>query len=204
MVEPQPQPRNLALPLAAEIQAALAAAFRLARFEPQGLAGFNLSVTGFWRSFLAVPLALPLVLLIEHLASLAPLGRGPVVAEIAGDGPALLPWLLAYGLKWLVFPLAALPLAYWLKFGERYVALIVAYNWAQLAMLLVVLAEKASRGLGFSPAMQAMLASGLFLWILIYEWYVVRTALGPHGFLAVGLVVIDLMLSDAYDVVAGM
>jgi hypothetical protein len=101
---------------------------------------------------------------------------------------------LGYVIGWTAFPLAAIPLTRLLGLSERYVPLIVANNWStviQVALytLVVIL------GLILPASMRTTALLTATLTILVYQWFVIRSALITTGGIAAALVVIDLLLS---------
>lgn len=170
-----------------EILYSIYGAWRLARFDPAGMEYFDTSEQGFWRSFTAALLVVPI-----HILLLVLLGK-------AGDvGPDALRFtiveIIAYVLSWTAWPLAVFYLARALDRGEAYFRYVVAYNWAQVvgatAMLVVsVLAH----GL-LPPDMAALASFMIWLAILFYEGFIARTALGVPGATAAGMVMANVVL----------
>jgi hypothetical protein len=177
------------MPSYAEIERALQGAWLLARGETRGMGLFDLSVEGFWKSFAAALLAAPAYLLVL-LEQYAVLGRpehlaGTVAAEI-----------LAYACGWLAFPVAAAFLTRLLGLGGRYVPLVVASNWgAMLQIGLYTVVVLVSLILPGEPRTLLLLAATAA--VLVYQWFVIRTALETSGGIAFGFVVFDVLLSVA-------
>lgn len=175
------------MPLLADARRGLEGATLLARLDRRGMDRFNLSIEGFWRSFSAALVAAPpyLVLLGERYGREGP---GAHVGEV------MLVEVLSYGAGWIAFPLAAVFLTRLLGLGSRYVALIVAGNWA--AVLQVSLLALTVLVAGFLPeAQRAALALTATVVAVAYQWFVIRTALQTSGLTAFGLVVVDILIS---------
>ena len=175
------------VPNAAEIVRALRAALRLARFDEGGLAEFDVTYEGFWRSFFAALLVAPgYALLVMQKWSVLPeppVGPGAVLAEAFG-----------YLLGWIAFPLALIPLTQLLGLGQRYVVLVVATNWSKVVQMIAFLL---AIGLAAGSASEAggllvLIATGA---ILVYQWFVTRVALACSAALAAGVVVLDVVVS---------
>ena len=164
---------------AAQIEAAL----RLLRREPDALAGFDLSVNGFWRSFLAAVVCLP----------------GFFLLSAPGDPGFSWPSeFLGYVVGWLAFPLVMVPLSRSLDKGGRYVALVVAINWgAVLQMAAFVTAITLSRLV--PQPLGAFLVLGTTVAVVLYEWHIVRSALMTTAGVAAALTALDLGLGIAIE-----
>lgn len=154
-------------------------AWRLALLDVGGMAHFDISVEGFWRSFFAaVPVAPFYVILIAlNLQQ----GEGAVPEP----GPFVLVKALVYVLSWVVFPLAMIVVVRLLSLGANYVPFIIAYNWSKVIQIAVIVAASL---LGDVVMLMAWLA------VLAYVWFVTRVALQTTGVIAAGVVVFDELL----------
>lgn len=175
------------MPTWPEIARSVDAAWRLARGDASAVDRLDLSVDGFWKSFTAAVVVLPayvLVLLDQY--------------RLAG-WPAE-PWAtaftegLGYAIGWMAFPLAAIPLTRLLGLSQRYVPLIVANNWSTVIQVAVYTAV-VLLGVILPLPMRATALLTATLAILVYQWFVIRSALATTNGIAAGLVVIDLLLS---------
>jgi hypothetical protein len=177
-----------------EIWSALFGAYRLAWFEPSGMTHFNLTFDGFWRSFFAAVLVAPAYAILvgmEVAAEPKPLDLG-VLALTESIG---------YILAWAAFPLAAIVLTRLLGLGRNYVALIVALNWTAvlqtaLFVAVVLLGPLLPSGLG---TLLITLTTGA---ILVYQWFVIRTALQTTGGIALMLLLVDLVITSTINMAA--
>jgi|tagenome__1003787_1003787.scaffolds.fasta_scaffold20498698_2 hypothetical protein len=175
------------MPSYPEIVRSVQAALLLARGETRGMALLDLSVDGFWRSFAAAVIVAPAYLLVlldqyrllgwpEHV-------WGTVAAETT-----------SYLLGWVSFPLAAIPLTRLLGLSGRYVPLVIANNWStvvQVALYTTVVLV----GMILPPELRTTALFAATIAVLAYQWFVIRTALATTGATALGLVVIDVLLS---------
>ncbi len=174
---------------AREATFALYGAYRLARVDPRGLDYFDATIEGFWRSFYAALLVAPAYVILLALA----FGDHPVTA-----GPARLVLVegIAYVISWTAFPLAMVRFARRLDRSHHYIRYIVARNWAgvlEMAVLLPAVAIAAS-----GPAAEA-LPLLVIIAILLYEWYVARTALEITGGQAAAVVALSVILDMFID-----
>ncbi len=177
-----------------EVLHSLYGAYRLAFLDQSGMRHFNLSVDGFWRSFFAAVLVAP--------------GFALLVAEKldARPGPLDLGWaalvqIVAYGLSWAAFPLAAVLLTQLLGLSRNYVALIIALNWASVLQVGVFLSALMLELMmpGLVDGLILLLVTGA---ILFYQWFVTRAALETTGGIALLLVLVDLILNTAINLSA--
>jgi hypothetical protein len=150
-----------------EVLGALYGAYRLAWFDAAGMTFFNLTVEGFWRSFFAAVLVAP---------AYAVLGGLRIPAEDVNIALVFLIESIGYVLAWCAFPIAALVLTRLLGLDRNYVALIVAHNW--------------------SAVLGTLLVAATTLAILVYQWFVIRTALQTSGGVALMLLLVDLVITS--------
>jgi hypothetical protein len=182
------------MPSTSEVVAALYGASRLLRFDAAGMGYFDLSVDGFWRSFFAAVPTAPLYAILVALE----LGRRP---EAVNVGWTVVVWTLAYGVGWAAFPLAAVPLTRLLRVTDRYVALIVAYNWASVPQTLIILVAALLEASGVMPGgLGTITMLGATLFVLVYHWFIARTALDVGGLTAAGVVLLMLIIGDLVHV----
>lgn len=177
------------MPTTLEIARYLQGAWELARGDARGIGKLDLSLEGFWGSFAAAVVAAPayVLVLLEQYAYVGwPRNvGGTIVAEA-----------VAYACGWIVFPLAAILLVRLLDLGHRYVPLIVAMNWSSVLQItlyaLVVLVSYV-----LPRELRTLLLFSTTIAVLVYQWFVVRSALQTTSGIAFGLVVIDVLLSMA-------
>ena len=182
------------MPDRAEVIHSLYGAYRLAFLDQSGLAHFNFSIEGFWRSFFAAVLVAPgfAVLIAQKLVARP---------EAFDPGWAMLVQILAYGLSWAAFPLAAVVLTRLFGLGHNYVPLIVALNWGAVLQVMVFLAAVVV-GLALPGVLEGLLMLIVTGGILFYQWFVTRSALQTTSGVALMLVLIDLVLNSAISVSA--
>ena len=173
------------MPSLEEIRSAIRGAAMLAQREPDGMNQFNLSAEGFFNSFLAALLSAPIyfVLMAQRYAATEIEARG---GTVAGE-------ILAYVVGWLLFPIAAIFLTRLFGLGARYVPLVVATTWAAFLQALAFLVAAIIGGLLGPLGMLVLFVT--MIAVILYEWYVIRTALGTTTGIAVGFVAVDVALS---------
>ncbi len=172
-----------------EIIRSLYGALHLARGDTSGMAFFNATEQGFWRSFTAAILIAPLFALLLTIRY-----------HVNEAGVSLLRFTaietIAYVVSWVAFPLLLYHLTDILGTGHRFIRYIVAYNWASVLQNLLylpfALLVEAHLVRGAGSTFFGIILLGL---VLLYTWFVTRTALEITNLLAAGLVMIDLVLS---------
>ncbi len=148
-------------------------AWRLAHGDRGGLAFFDTSIGGFWRSFGAAIVALPAYAGLVLVAVAGQQGEVDYAGVVLVEG-------IAYVIDWFAFPLAAYYIAEWMGKGRNYTRLVVAINWARVlqaaAMLPALLVATTAPG-----SVLALVPVVMFGAILVYHWWVIRAALDVTG-----------------------
>jgi branched-subunit amino acid transport protein AzlD len=181
-----------------EVRLAMIGALRLARGDRGGLACFDRSIEGFWRSFRAAAVSYPLYLVL--------LSMRVTVAEWERSGAFLIVTVetIAYVIAWTAFPLMMLIVAQRIGRPHRFFDFMVPYNWSQLpqsALFVLVGLETESGVLGTQPAQAIELAAAVA--VLVYEWFIARVALDTTASAAAFVVLVDLLLGVLISHVAG-
>ena len=165
---------------------ALYGAYRLARADRGGMKYFDSTLDGFWLSFFAAALVAPFFFLL-------------ILIKFKTDGVDAAAFRyfsiesIAYTIGWILFPLIVYYLVQALEREERYFGFIVAYNWASVIQNSVYLPFAILFELGVIEGGSAELIN-LFLLCLVltYTWFVAKTALEVNGFVASGIIVLDV------------
>jgi hypothetical protein len=181
-----------------EVRLALAGALRLAKGDRGGLACFDRSLDGFWRSFRAAAIAYPFFLILLMM-------RVTVTQwERSGGWYIVAVETIGYVTSWVAFPLAMLTVTRWIDRAHRFFDFMVPYNWSQLpqSALFVLVGLQAQSGMvGNQPAQAIELAAAIA--VLIYEWFIARVSLETTAAAAALVVFVDLVLGVLVDHVAG-
>lgn len=169
------------LAFAHEARAGLYGVVRLAARDPKGLDLFNLTVAGFWRSFLAAAVALP-VFAVERMAARV------IVAELDPDRrlPSPLEDLTIYLAGWPLAAVALLGACVLLRKTDRFAVGVIALNWLTvLTQTAVCIAEVAA---AVVPAAFTLIVISVLMAILVVEYRVLRIALALDIAPAIGVV----------------
>ncbi|MTJ82649.1 MAG: hypothetical protein F8N37_16795 [Telmatospirillum sp.] len=177
-----------------ELVYALYGVGRLLRFRVDGFDAFDASPRGFWRSFWAALLVLPVwgVILLDQTGEHGASARFAITETIG------------YAISWLAYPLVMLKIADLLDRWPRYYSYMVAYNWFQLlqaaAWLPLVLLVKVQA----PPGLIAIVWLATHGALMTYNWFLARKGLRVDAAPAIAIVVIDLLLSLVVDRFAEM
>jgi len=168
---------------------------------------FTLTVDGFWRSFAAIVFVLPAYAL-AALAERQGLLTDATAAAGFSDAAFFLDKAVAIGLDWVSLPILLALLARPLGFSAAYPAFIVARNWSAVLAVLPfgLLAFLQIVGV-LDGDMASFLSLAALIVVLRYNFLVARRALDCSIGFAVGIVVLDFVLSlalaTAVDVLFG-
>lgn len=175
-----------------EIGRGLSGSVRLLQKDRGGLSQFDVSVAGFWRSFAAIALAAPALVIGVAQARIE---EGEVGS--LGGGPALLLHeTLPFALAWIAFPVAMIGFVRLMGLEKRYVPFVVAYNWTSVVAAGILALPSLLRVVGFAtPALAFLFAIGFGVIVAHYRWFMARAALGVSGGLAAVVVAYDFAVT---------
>lgn len=184
------------MPTSKEIFTGLYGAYRLAHFDDRGMQYFDATIRGFWRSFFAAVLVAPLFLALV-------LVRYPTLAKEVALSRFVVIEAIAYIIAWVAFPVVMVSVARAIDRDHYFIRYIVAYNWAAVLQnaLYLPIAIMASAGI-LADAAATTLGLLALLAIVIYVWFITRTALDIPPGLAAGIVGMDFLLSVVINAIA--
>ena len=166
--------------LIGEIQSSIRGAWRLVRRDPGGMTDFNLSVTGFWRSFIAAIIVLPLYLPFNVIE--ARRLEHAVGSHVGRE-------MIGFVAMWVVVPLVMLGLTVLLQRSARFAAMVIASNWVSVPQFVILAAANVvAMVLPQGPGSFILLAA--FVWLIAIEYFVARTVLDIKPIPAGAVVVI--------------
>ncbi len=180
-----------------EIIKSLYGAYRLGRFSLDGMSYFNISASGFFRSFSAAAVVAPffLILLLVRFAGME---------EPPAFGRYLILEVLSFVIAWCVFPLVMEGLSRSMDRSDKYVPFIIAYNWSMVPQNVIYIVVILCGHIGiFSDGTTNGLALIVLIWSLAFTGFIARTALGVSPITAGGVVFMDLLLSICIEMSIG-
>lgn len=186
----------------------LTAVWNVFRGRREAIGEVDASFEGFWRSFLAVFLLVPLYVpyVIAEIAMLR--AEGLLPEDFSPASHALLR-TLSIAADWLAFPLLMLALARPLGISRHYGRYIAAHNWSSVIVAIPLALPGILFGFGLVSGGGAgiLLIGGLTIFARM-RFLVARAALDASVATAAGLVVLDLLLGLAlaqmFDRLAGL
>ncbi len=183
--------------LGEEASRSLSGAWGLLRRAPGAPTAFNATLDGFWRSFFAAVLLLPL-----DLAYLAIVGPGEGTAQVA-SGTRWTVNFLVYVIGWTAWPLVAFYLTRAMDCGDRYLGYMVAYNWSQLLTGPFLIGLDVLGRVALPNEISVVLNLAGFAGVLFYEYLIARqmlaVTLGRAIVVVLTAFILVLVLRDTAD-----
>lgn len=180
------------------------AAFDLVVRDQRAWSKFDLTSDGFYRSFAAMLIVLPLNVITDvmsnHRAIAESARQGKPAAQATYGLADALFSTVELSIQWLLFPVAMIFLLRYLDLGQRYATLIIAHNWSAVVIWLLHMPTFLLFTAGIiSPSVAFNLSLITVGFTLYYRFYIVQTALGTTWLLAAGITMIDLLLQVNYE-----
>jgi uncharacterized membrane protein len=176
-----------------DVAAGLFGAYRLARFDRSGIAYFDDSAGGFWKSFFAAVIVAPFFTLLLAYNFVSEDSRIDIDRYILIQA-------IGYVIGWVLFPLVMSRITEIIGRRRRYIRYIVAYNWCSVIQHAVYtpLAVLAADGSG-APTSANFLAFAALGYIIVYSWFVAQTALDVPKGVASMIVLLDVAIGIAIN-----
>ncbi|GLQ05443.1 hypothetical protein [Sneathiella chinensis] len=171
-----------------EIIWSLFGCYRLALRDKDALSFFNLSEKGFWASFTAILLSVPVFALSN--------GIDLSLVDLKVDtGTYLLVISIALITSWCCYLAAMAIAARALDLSDRFVPFVIVYNWAQLALMLVWLPLSILLLGIMGPETMAVFRL-LFIGLsYVYLWYILVVTLAVPGPTAAALAFLEFIIA---------
>ena len=165
---------------------------------------FDLSVSGFWWSFSAALIVLPVAVL-TFLAERKLWGQERADLELPSPALFLGTELVGFALTWAAFVAVMALLCRQIGLSHRFVPLIVAYNWSNVIAACLLLPPVALYLMGALSGDAAKFANfAAFLLIILYHQRVAEIALGLPPWPALTIPLIDVALNILIDLLTGL
>ena len=183
------------MPTAEEISRSLTGAWELFLDRADAMRRFDISVEGFWRSFAAVLLVAPSYAFAVLADASMVAGADPTLPVESGLG-MVVHNAVALLLDWIALPLILALLARPLGISRNYSAFIVARNWCAViaAVPFGFVGFLIVTGLVNAELGSFLMLAALFL-VLRYNYIIARRALDAGVGFAIGIVVLDFVVS---------
>ena len=179
---------------ASTIRDNLSGAWAVMMGRAEGLNRLDLSLDGFWRSFLVIILVAPFIGVALYSQSLFPVVSEDGARVVAG--PPTLAVAVALLADWLAFPLVFAALARPLGLGPRYVPFIIVRNWAALIIGAMSASVHLLHIIGIAPSGLISILLLAMLGVTLRFFYIIaRTTLETPPRLTIPIVLLDFLLS---------
>ena len=173
------------------LPASLSGAWDVMNGRAEGLRKLDLTIDGFWRSFGAVVLILPVALIAIASERVALLAAGGEIAALTGVYVVLR--LIAVIVDWFTFPAVLALLARPMGIAQRFVPYIVARNWAAVLIAAFFAVPHLFHALGVLPTgilpLVLLLLFGIAVW---FGYVLVRTAMQVPPVMAIPVVGLEI------------
>jgi hypothetical protein len=167
---------------------------RVLRGDPDGLSDMDISADGFWRSFRAIPIALPALFFAWVVQ-----GRELLADGVAGSLGSLILRMAALELVLWILPLIALAIVLKpLGMAHRFSHIVIARNWFSVIISYVfVVAPLASLILGVEEgaAAENWIVIAVMMFTLWAATRVTRVALDTTPTVAIAFVVVETLIT---------
>lgn len=178
-----------------DILRSLNGAWALFLDRPNAIRMFDASYQGFWRSFQAIVLIIPIYALTVYVERRMLLNDS-VPDEVYSESAFVAAAWLTLAFDWITLPLLLAALAPFLAIRQGYTAYIVARNWSAVAVAVPYGAISVVQLLGpdigdlvFFPLVIALAIA------LRFSYLIARRALGVPMDVAIGFVALDVLVS---------
>jgi hypothetical protein len=188
----------------AYINRSVDAAFALVMRDKRAWDKFDLSVEGFYRSFLAILVVAPMNIVTDIIATnvvnVERLKQGKPALTQAYGMPEALFSTITFVLQWMIFPIAMIFVLRFLGLTHRYAPLIVAHNWGTIVVYLFSLVPFLLYASGIVGAGDV---AGLYMIVLVftlyYRYYTAETALDAGWSVAASVALLGFVLQIYYQ-----
>ena len=172
-----------------EIFEGLYGAWRLLLGDQGTIALFDDSVAGFWKSFFAAILVLPIYLAMTAIGAEFDSSRSlPAIVLIV---------LEFYVIAWVLWPLIIGHVLPVIDRDEKFTLYVVVYNWmSAVGAGLFFIAVLVTTFLPIPDGFAALIMVGALLGVLAYHVFIAHTALSISIGVAIGLTVVNFILHE--------
>ena len=172
------------MPSQREIINALFGSWRLMRFDADGMNWFDLSIAGFWRSFFAALPVAPFFALLVYFD----FSRQTDSFDV---GQETLVTIVVYAVGWTIVPVIMVLVTKLLGTGRNFVPMMVAYNWTTVPQIIIQALAALPGAIGLiSVELSGAVLFTVVIYILVFEWFVIRIALQTTAMTAAGIVLL--------------
>lgn len=179
------------------------AAFALVMRDRRAWDKFDLTVEGFYRSFAALLLIIPINLIRDliqiQIISVEQIRQGKAALDQTyGLGEAIFSTLVLC-VDWMIFPLVMVLVLRFLGLAHRYAPLIIAHNWGTIVVYLFSLPPFLLLAADFiSYTDFAALYLIMIVFVLYYRFYTAETALDAGWSVAASVALLGLVLQTYF------
>lgn len=181
------------------------AAFALVMRDRRAWDRFDITVEGFYRSFAALLIVIPMNLIADMIATQVTaaerLENGkPALEQAYSIGDAIFS-TVALSIQWMIFPAVMIVVLRFLGLAHRYVPLIVAHNWGTIVIYLFNMPAFLLFAAGVISHDDAIgLNLIMLVFTLYYRYYTAETALDAGWSVAASTAMLGLVLQLYFQI----
>ncbi|MDG1997080.1 MAG: hypothetical protein P8J14_11335 [Emcibacteraceae bacterium] len=188
------------MPLGAYIFNSLKGAWKLVQANPKSMEYLDLSTEGFWKSFWAIAVMVPGLLIWTFY------NYQGVSSEETSELMITYPYLSNTVFFFIALPFTAFVMIYFTKFMKidaNYMPMVIAYNWmsAVVYLIMAILTVILGSGLvGIEVAGIMLMVIGVYFSIYVH-WFTFKVGLQISGLLAAGVLIFVKLLDASLMIV---
>jgi hypothetical protein len=172
---------------------ALYGAYRLVLFDESGFSYFDISISGFWRSFTAAFLISPFFFAVVYTIYIKEQIDTSLSKHMSHE-------ISAYVLSWLLFPVLMEQLTKFMDCRDKYINFIIAYNWAMVPQYTIFIFLVALGLIGIiPPEVSNSLFVMLLIWAFFYAGFITKSILQVSLQTTICIIFMDFLLSLTID-----
>jgi len=168
----------------------LKGAWKIVQFSPKAMDYIDVSSEGFWKSFWAIALIIPVFLF---------------TLTSSGNTEVPQPYLSSTIYLITALPLTAVVMYYFTRFmkiSENYIPMIIAYNWLNALSFNIIVVTGLILDMVISGSQSTLFIQALmqFYFGALVTWFMYKISLKIGGFLAFGVLIFEILFNRVYQV----
>lgn len=174
--------------LVTEISRSVTGCYRFVRGDKQAFQYFNLSIEGFYRSFLAMALIIPVIIIYSLVFARMSEQEINLFSLVFHE-------MAISFVSWTIYLSALYMLARYFGVAGNFPTFVIVYNWSQVFFALIWLPLTVLAITLKSPSAMAIVSMIFISASYFYLWYIIMRSLAVATMTAVGFAVLEFLVS---------